>query len=60
MFNEGDYEEDEGEVNEVDDRENREQAADWRAQDIRNALCVCIFQGCRSNVRVPIEFSQSN
>ncbi len=31
MFNEGDYEEDEGEVNEVDGRENREQAGDRRA-----------------------------
>ncbi len=37
MFNEGDYKEDEGEVN---DRENREQAGDRRAQDIRNALCA--------------------
>ncbi|KAL1246561.1 hypothetical protein QQF64_034606 [Cirrhinus molitorella] len=44
MFSEGDYEEDEGEVNEMDDRENREQAGVQMAQDIRNAN-VHIFQG---------------
>ncbi len=40
MFKEGDYEEDEAEMNEVDDRENREQAEDRRAQDIKHAFCA--------------------
>lgn len=40
IFNDEDNEEDEGEENELDDRQNCEETGDQSGQDIRNALCA--------------------